>query len=229
MEKTSPDKKTLQPQVLRLPRVREAHWQDALPKLLNKLQPGRIELDCQDWILSHQDLRALNNQLEKIELIVIRIQSCVPETLVSASALGHFTELITDRAERADSFHNKTLKKSADGLKLLFHQGTLHSGDHLDADGDVMLLGDVNPGARITAGGDVMVWGRLRGIAHAGKEGNTEARITALQLRPLQLRIANAIARGPDDQPQAGLAEQARLVDGTIMIEPAGDPPCPKD
>ena len=66
MEKTSPDKKTLQPQVLRLPRVREAHWQDALPKLLNKLQPGRIELDCQDWILSHQDLRALNNQLEKI-------------------------------------------------------------------------------------------------------------------------------------------------------------------
>ena len=105
--------------------------------------------------------------------------------------------------------------------KLLFHQGTLRSGDHLSAEGDVLLLGDVNPGARISAGGDVMVWGRLRGIAHAGQDGDTKAKIVALQLRPLQLRIAAAVARGPEDQPHPGLAEEARLEAGTIMIEPA--------
>ena len=66
-----------------------------------------------------------------------------------------------------------------------------------------------------------MVWGRLRGIAHAGQDGDTKAKIVALQLRPLQLRIADAVARGPEDQPQPGLAEEARLEGGSIMIEPA--------
>ena len=66
-----------------------------------------------------------------------------------------------------------------------------------------------------------MIWGRLRGIAHAGRFGDTNARVVALQLRPLQLRIADQVARGPDDQPQAGLAEEARIEAGEIVIEPA--------
>ena len=101
------------------------------------------------------------------------------------------------------------------------HQGTLRAGDHLHSDRDILLHGDVNPGARISAVGDVLVWGRLRGVAHAGCEGSTDARVVALQLRPLQLRIADAVARGPDDLPQPGLAEQALLRDGVITIEPA--------
>jgi septum site-determining protein MinC len=85
----------------------------------------------------------------------------------------------------------------------------------------VLLLGDVNPGARISAAGHVLVWGRLRGIAHAGVSGNREARIVALQLRPLQLRIADVVARGPEGLPPPGLAEQALLVEGEIRIDPA--------
>jgi septum site-determining protein MinC len=101
------------------------------------------------------------------------------------------------------------------------HRGTLRSGDHLQAEGSVLLLGDLNPGARISAGGHVLVWGRLRGMAHAGRRGDTSARIVALQLRPLQLRIAGAVARGPEERPPEGLAEEARLEDGEIRIEPA--------
>jgi septum site-determining protein MinC len=104
---------------------------------------------------------------------------------------------------------------------LLVHRGTLRSGDHLQAEGSVLLLGDVNPGARISAAGHVLVWGRLRGVAHAGVTGDRQARIVALQLRPLQLRIADAVARGPEDLPPPGLAEEARLVDGEIRIDPA--------
>jgi septum site-determining protein MinC len=88
-------------------------------------------------------------------------------------------------------------------------------------EGSLLVLGDVNPGARVSAAGDVRIWGRLRGVAHAGRGGNTEARIVALQLRPLQLRIAGAVARGPDDQPPAGFCEQAVLQGGAIAIEPA--------
>jgi septum site-determining protein MinC len=70
----------------------------------------------------------------------------------------------------------------------------------------------------------VLVWGRLRGVAHAGRQGDRSARIIALQLRPLQLRIADAVARGPEETPAAGQAEEARLVDGEIRIDPAS--PC---
>ena len=58
-------------------------------------------------------------------------------------------------------------------------------------------------------------------MAHAGCRGDRGARIVALQLRPLQLRIADAVARGPEEAPAPGLAEQARLVGGEIRIEPA--------
>ena len=58
-------------------------------------------------------------------------------------------------------------------------------------------------------------------MAHAGCQGNRQARIVALQLRPLQLRIAEAVARGPEDLPPLGYAEQALLVADAIAIEPA--------
>ena len=66
-----------------------------------------------------------------------------------------------------------------------------------------------------------MIWGRLRGTAHAGKPNNSEARIVALQLRPLQLRIAGKIARGPQEKPEEGLAEQAIIEGEEIVIQPA--------
>jgi len=71
------------------------------------------------------------------------------------------------------------------------------------------------------ASGHVLVWGRLRGVAHAGVSGDRTARIVALHLRPLQLRIADAVARGPADAPADGQAEEAQLVNGEIQIEPA--------
>ncbi|MCP9929100.1 septum site-determining protein MinC [Cyanobium sp. CH-040] len=104
---------------------------------------------------------------------------------------------------------------------LALQRGTLRAGDHLEVEGSVLVLGDVNPGACVRAGGHVLVWGRLRGTAHAGCRGDTEARIVALQLRPLQLRIADVVARGPEDSPPAGMAEQASLVHGVIRLDPA--------
>jgi len=103
---------------------------------------------------------------------------------------------------------------------LLFH-GTLRSGQLLSSPGHVVVIGDVNPGAGVIAGGDIVVWGKLRGTAHAGAEGDETAVVCALQLTPIQLRIAGYIARPPEreDQPPIG-PEAARLRDGVIVVEP---------
>jgi septum site-determining protein MinC len=76
---------------------------------------------------------------------------------------------------------------------------TVRSGQVLRYQGHVVVIGDVNAGAEVIAGGSVVVWGRLRGLVHAGAFGKREALICALELRPTQLRIADLIARTPED------------------------------
>jgi septum site-determining protein MinC len=177
---------------------------------------GPLEMECGDWLLRVPDLRDLEQLLQRHGLKLRRISSRSPGTLVAAAALG-LDNGWTLPLNGAGS--NASASETVDTLTV--HRGTLRSGDHLQVEGSVLLLGDVNPGARISAGGHVLVWGRLRGMAHAGCGGDRNARIVALQLRPLQLRIADAVARGPEDRPPAGLAEEALLVDGTIRIDPA--------
>ncbi len=107
--------------------------------------------------------------------------------------------------------------------QVLYIKQTLRSGQVVSHKGDLVIVGDVNPGAEILAEGDITVWGSLRGIAHAGIGGNTEAEIRALNLQPIQIRIAHAIARAPD-RPRITYAngtgpEIARIVDGKIRIQ----------
>ena len=174
-----------------------------------------------DWPLTVADLRELEPLLLQRGLRLVRVEAPAPEALVAAASLGVVTELQQPGDRAGAAAHEPTAPKGPQGLGLTIHQGTLRSGDHLQVEGSVLLLGDVNPGARISAAGDVRVWGRLRGVAHAGCQGNHQARIVAMQLRPLQLRIAKAVARGPEDLPPRGYAEQALLVGGAIAIEPA--------
>jgi len=178
-----------------------------------------LVLACGDWVLTVADLRDLEPLLLERGLRLARVEAPAPEALVAAASLGLVTQLQRPAEGAASAANDPAGPTAAQGLTI--HQGTLRSGDHLQVEGSVLLLGDVNPGARISAAGDVRVWGRLRGVAHAGCQGNRQARIVALQLRPLQLRIAEAVARGPEDLPPLGYAEQALLVADAIAIEPA--------
>lgn len=105
---------------------------------------------------------------------------------------------------------------------VLYLKQTLRSGQTVSHKGHLVIVGDVNPGAEIMAEGDITVWGALRGIAHAGVGGNSSSEIRALKLQPIQIRIANAIARSPDRQKahydsNAG-PETARVVEGKIKV-----------
>ena len=90
------------------------------------------------------------------------------------------------------------MKKEAEKLPTLYIKKTIRSGQSITSDGNLVIVGDVNPGAEIIAKGDITVWGILGGIAHAGSEGNTQARIRALKMNAIQLRIADIFARRPD-------------------------------
>ncbi len=211
------------PYCLRLPGFRSVAWQQWLPAQLPSIPPGAIDLDIGDWSLSCRDLdellHALHQAGHEVQLVVTRCR----DTLISAAALGlPVREASHDvhTSEARDDQPNET-NTHAD---LTVHRGTLRSGDHIETRGHLLIIGDVNPGGSASAEGDVYVWGRLRGRAHAGSKGNCNAKIVALQLRPLQLRIAELVARGPEEQPQPGLAEQACVLDGAISIEPASAP-----
>ena len=82
-----------------------------------------------------------------------------------------------------------------------------------------MILGDVNPGAEVIAGGNVIVWGKLRGMVHAGADGKIDAVICALELSPTQLRIGDKIVTSPADGGKMS-PEKASVKDGRVVAEP---------
>ena len=90
------------------------------------------------------------------------------------------------------------LIKEQENLPTLYLRKTIRSGQSISSDGNIVVIGDVNPGAEIIAKGDITVWGILGGIAHAGSEGNKYAKIRALKLNPVQIRIGEIFARRPD-------------------------------
>lgn len=79
-----------------------------------------------------------------------------------------------------------------------FYKGTLRSGQVLESEGSVVILGDVNPGSKVIAVGNIIVLGALKGTACAGITGNSGSFIAALEMEPTQLRIADALGRGND-------------------------------
>ena len=97
---------------------------------------------------------------------------------------------------------------------------TLRSGEKIAHEGQVIIMGDVNPGAEVTAGYNIFIWGSLKGSAYAGMPDHEDAVIAALHLAPIQLRIAGYIARAPETRPTTVWApEVARIDQNAIIVE----------
>lgn len=102
-----------------------------------------------------------------------------------------------------------------------FIKSTIRSGQIIQYDGNLVILGDVNPGSLVEAGGNIVILGTLRGVVHAGADGNSDAIVAAYDLQPTQLRIADVIGRRPDGEfITSGLPEVARVYNGELFIEP---------
>ena len=101
-----------------------------------------------------------------------------------------------------------------------FFNTTIRSGQVVEYEGNIVIIGDVNPGALIKAWGNIIILGKLRGVAHAGANGNENAYVAAYTLQPTQLRIGDIIARKPDGEFAASdIPEVARVYSGEVVIE----------
>ena len=165
-------------------------------------------------ISTHQ-LSKLKNNFDTINVISLCIYSNNRDTILSGKSLRINSALIKEQ-DIKDNLLAFNSKKRDD----ILHKGTLRSGERISSNGNLCIIGDVNPGAIVSAQKNIYVWGKLLGIAFAGNSGNKNASISSLYLNPLQLRIADLIAIGPKEKPKNCYPEIAVINKQTIIIKP---------
>jgi len=165
-------------------------------------------------ISSHQ-LSKLKNQLQKINIFSLCIYSNSRDTILSGKSLKIDSTFFNEQ-----EIKNKLLLFQSKKEDDILHKGTLRAGERISSNGNLCIIGDVNPGATVYAKKNIYVWGKLLGVAFAGKSGNKNASIASLYLNPLQIRIADVIAIGPDDKPKNCYPEIAVIDKQTIIIKP---------
>ena len=165
--------------------------------------------------ISVHQLSKLKNQFEKINIGSISIYSNKRYTIISGKSLKINSTFVNEKEVK-----NKLLLINSRKKKHTLYEGTVRSGERISSNGNLCIIGDVNPGAIVSSNKNIYVWGKLLGIAFAGKSGNKNASISSLYLNPLQLRIADVIAIGPKDKPKNYYPEIAVLDKQTISIKP---------
>ncbi len=160
------------------------------------------------------------NQCDEIIKEISGILNCEVSLWENPSGLEQTTEEKIRGAQSAEQALTSAFKIDIEDSKTKFYNKTLRSGQKLESDGHVVVVGDVNPGAEIVAAGNIFVMGTIKGVVHAGAKGDREAIVVALNLIPTQLRIADIITRAPDDDVKFSLKpELAYINDDKILIE----------
>jgi septum site-determining protein MinC len=200
----------------------DAPWEEQRTALLLQvdMQPAffhgaRLALDVASQVLHVNELVELRDQLSERGIALWAVISESPTTENTAQLLGLATRISKPRPEESRQFAVENLGEDS----ALFLNRTLRSGTRIEFSGHVVVLGDVNPGAEIVAEGNVIVWGRVRGMVHAGSKGNRKAMICALDLSATQLRIADEVSAvlRPQENPRP---EVARInEDGKLQAE----------
>ena len=178
---------------------------------------GPIEakiLSINESISIHQ-LSKLKNHLDNLNVFSLCIYSNDRNTILTGKSLRINSTFLKEQEVKKKLLLFNSKKKDD-----ILHEGTVRSGDRISSNGNLCIIGDVNPGAIVSAKNNIYVWGKLLGIAFAGKTGNNNASIASLYLKPLQLRIADVIAIGPKDKPQNYYPEIALIDNRTIIIKP---------
>lgn len=201
-------------------------WTELCQQLKVRLNAGErfwqpnaeVQLMGSDRLLDIRQLQEIADALLEAELQLKRVHTSRRQTAVAAATAGYSVEQQPPVS---------TLSKSADKpqslAEPLYLQMTVRSGVEIRHPGTIVLLGDVNPGGSVVAGGDILVWGRLRGVVHAGAGGNTNSVIMALQMEPMVIRIAKYVARGPEASPAQFFPEVAYVTPQGIRIGRASD------
>jgi len=205
-------------------------WEGLLRELDRRLsqsasffRSGRVALRVGARILNRDEIEALGRALQKWDVSLWGIESESLETRAAAASLGLETRLLGGRlfvlppTAEPEPPAGPSGVSASEGLAV---RRTLRSGASLVHRGHILIIGDVNPGAEVIAGGDIVVWGKLRGLAHAGAEGDDAALVCALRLLPSQLRIGSHVSPQPGGaRPARDVPRMALVRDDAIVIE----------
>ena len=200
----------------------DAPWEEQRVALLTHVdsqqsffQGARLALDVASQVLHVNELVELRDRLSERGISLWAVISESPTTEKTAQLLGLATRISKPRPEENRQFSVEDLGEET----ALFLNRTLRSGTRIEFSGHVVVMGDVNPGAEIVAEGNVIIWGRLRGMVHAGAKGNRNAVICALDLSPSQLWIAEEVSAvlKPQENPEPEIARINK--DGKLQAE----------
>ena len=200
----------------------DASWEEQLSVLISRVdaqpsffQGARLALDVSSQVLHVNELVDLRDKLSERGINLWAVISESPTTEQTSQLLGLATRISKPRPQESRDFAVDDLGEGT----ALFLDRTLRSGTRIEFAGHVVVLGDVNPGAEIIAEGNIIIWGRLRGVVHAGAEDAREAVVCALDFSPMQLRIADEVASAITSQGQAS-PQVARIDEnGKLLIE----------
>jgi len=184
-----------------------------------------IALQVGDRNLDRDDIRNLRDRLAQHDVTLRAVLGESAETTRSARRLDLETELTEPQPAQTPTKEPGELppiNSDEQGSSGVLIKRTLRNGRTVRHMGHVVVIGDVNPGAHVIAGGDVLIWGRLRGTVHAGAGGDVEAIVCALDMRPMQLRIANQVAITPEAAGARPRPEVAFIREGQIVAEEWG-------
>lgn len=199
----------------------DAPWDEQLSVLMSRVdaqpsffQGARLALDVASQVLHVNELVELRDKLSERGISLWAVLSESPTTEQTSQLLGLATRISKPRPQESQDFGVDDLGEGT----ALFLDHTLRSGTRIEFAGHVVVLGDVNPGAEIIAEGNVIIWGRLRGMVHAGSDGEQGAVVCALEFSPMQLRIADVVASEIKSQSHAG-PRSAQINDSELQIK----------
>lgn len=205
----------------------EGAWHDLLNELTQQLdRPGAQSFFRGARVLLETGSRALGvTELEELIALLAQREMTLSSVVGVKQAQDAFDQLrasLPPPPEVTVTNDSLALEPTVtEEVESLVIRRTIRSGQIISHAGTIVVIGDVNPGAEVIAGGDVIVWGKLRGVVHAGAAGDENAMVGAIVLAPTQLRIGGQIARAPDGKrPRNAPAEIARVRKGQIVVEP---------
>jgi len=173
-----------------------ANWKEMEQLLFEKIEANstffeksRVALVVGEAKIKAAEMGKLRDRLSEKKILLWAVISTSDVTINSSQLLGIQTQLGVNQTER-----RKIEKTSHDGDAAVWIERTLRAGYRVETKCHVFVMGDVNPGAEIVSGGNVCIWGKANGSIHAGAEGNKEAKVYAIELKPTQLKIADITA-----------------------------------
>lgn len=151
-------------------------------------------------------------------------EEALVDAITDHSTITVLCVLDRDRERELETKRRISMAKTSEETGVgQFYKGTLRSGQVVESESSIIVLGDVNPGAKIIAKGNVVVLGALKGTAYAGVSGEQNAFVAALKMEPIQIRIGEYIARSsdkPSDKKKDAVPKIAFVEDGNIYVEP---------